>query len=297
MNNPTQTTVLVAGATGYLGGHVCQALKEAGYHVKALARDPGRLGRAQPFVDEIFIGQATDDTTLESLCEGVDVVFSSIGIHGNLPRKPTVWDVDYGANLNILRRAQAAQVKHFIFVSVLNAEVMRETIQAAEARERIGDAMRASGLTWTLLRPTGFFNDLEIFFNTIERQGRAWLVGDGAARSNPIHGADLARIVAQAIQDPRWHNGAFGVGGPDTCAVREIVEMIFDSLGKPLKISAIPPALVRVFATVVQPIHPVAADFLRFFIYEMLHDGIGDPYGTHHIRDLFAALAERKGDK
>ncbi len=116
MNNHTQTTVLVAGATGYLGGHVCRALKQAGYRVKALARDRARLESVLPYVDEIFVGQATDDATLEGLCEGVDVVFSSIGIHGNIPRKITAWDVDYGANMNILRRAQAAGVQHFLYL-------------------------------------------------------------------------------------------------------------------------------------------------------------------------------------
>ncbi len=291
MNNHAQTTVLVAGATGYLGRHVCKAVKQAGYRVKALARDPARLESVLPFIDEVFVGQATDDATLNGLCEGVDVVFSSIGIHGNIPRKITVWDVDYGANMNILRRAQTAVVQQFIFISVMGAEVMRERIQVAEAREQVGDAMRTSGMTWTLLRPTGFFNDLEGFYEMINRYGHAWLVGDGAARSNPIHGADLAEIVAQTIEDSRWHNGAFGVGGPDIYTMREIVQTVFECAGKPMKLHAIPPGLARAFATLIHPFHPGAADFLRFFMYEMLNDGIGEIHGVHHIRDFFASLA------
>lgn len=294
MNNHTQTTVLVAGATGYLGGHVCRALKESGYRVKALARNRAGLEPVLPFVDDIFVGQATNDATLEGLCEGVDVVFSSIGIHGSIPRKITVWDVDYGANTNILRRAQAAGVRHFIFISVMNAEVMREAIQVAEARERVGDALRDSGMTWTLLRPTGFFNDLKEFFDMIDRFGRAWLVGDGSARSNPIHGADLAGIVAQAISDSRWHNGVFDVGGPDVCSMREIVEMVFECADKPVKLHAIPPGLARVFAALIQPFHSGMADFLRFFMYEMLNDGIGETHGDRHMRDFFAALARKE---
>lgn len=291
MNDVRQKTVLVAGATGYLGGHVCQALKQADHRVKALVRDPERLGAAGRFADEIFVGQATDDATLDGLCDGVDVVFSSIGLHGSISRKSSVWDVDYAANMNILRRAQAARVEQFIFISVINAPAMRETIQVAEARERVGDALRASGLTWTLLRPTGFFNDLEGFFEMIRRRGRAWFVGDGSPRSNPIHGADLARIVVQAIDDPRWYDGAFDVGGPDTYSMREIAESIFESLDRPAKITTVPPSLVRVLARMIQPFHGPGADFLRFFSYEMLHDGIGEPHGSHHIKAFFDALA------
>jgi uncharacterized protein YbjT (DUF2867 family) len=293
VKNHAGTTVLVAGATGYLGGYVCRALSEAGYRVKALTRDRGRLEPVLPYVDEVFVGQATDDATLNSLCQNVDVVFSSIGIHGSISRKITVWDVDYGANMNILRRAQASGVRQFIFISVLNAEVMRKTIQVAEARERVGDAVRTSGMTWTLLRPTGFFNDLEGFFNMINGKGRAWLIGKGNAMSNPIHGADLAEIVVQTIGDPHWHNAAFGVGGPDICSMREIAEMVFESIGKPVKISTLPPGLMGLLASIIQPFHTPGADFLRFFTYEMINDGIGEPHGTHHMSEFFAALAKR----
>ena len=293
MSRHEATTVLVAGATGYLGGHVCRALKQDGYRVKALTRDLARLEPVRPFVDEVFVGQATDNATLEGLCDGVDVVFSSVGIHGKMPRKITVWDVDYGANMNILQRAQEAGVGHFIFISVLNADVMRPHIQVAEARERVGDAMRASGMTWTLLRPTGFFNDLAGFFDMIRRQGRAWLIGKGEARSNPIHGADLANIVVQAIEDPCWRDGAFGVGGPDIYTMRQIVALAFEALGKPMKLHSLPPWTAHTLASIIGPFHPTAADFLRFFTYEMLEDGVGDPHGDHHISDFYAELAQK----
>ncbi len=164
----------------------------------------------------------------------------------------------------------------------------------AEARERVGDALQDSGMTWTLLRPTGFFNDLEELFDMIDRFGRAWLIGKGTAQSNPIHGADLAEIVAQTIGDSRWHNGAFGVGGPDICTMREVVEMVFECAGKPMKLHAIPPGLARILAALIQPFHPGAADFLRFFMYEMLYDGIGETHGDHHTRDFFAVLTKRR---
>jgi len=98
--------VLVAGATGYLGRFVTREFKSRGYWVRALARTPGKLAQAGPFlepaimndVDEVFTGEVTKPKTLEGLCEGIDVVFSSIGITRQKDRL-SYKDVDYQGSL------------------------------------------------------------------------------------------------------------------------------------------------------------------------------------------------------
>jgi len=80
--------VLVAGATGYLGRFVVQEFKRRGYWVRALARKPERLAEPGPFlapavrdqIDDLFVGQVTQPETLAGLCDGIDVVFSSVGM-------------------------------------------------------------------------------------------------------------------------------------------------------------------------------------------------------------------------
>ena len=72
--------VLVAGATGYLGGFVAQELKARGYFVRALVRSPKKLDHLWDSADEILEGEVTRPETLEHVCDGIDVVFSSIGI-------------------------------------------------------------------------------------------------------------------------------------------------------------------------------------------------------------------------
>ena len=67
--------VLVAGATGYLGGFVARELKARGHVVRALARSATKLGGL-----EVVEAQVTRPDTLGSVCDGVDVVFSSIGM-------------------------------------------------------------------------------------------------------------------------------------------------------------------------------------------------------------------------
>ena len=80
--------VLVAGATGYLGRFVVQEFKKRGYWVRSLARNPQKLEKTGPFLepavkdhtDEVFVGEVTKPETLRWLCDGIDIMFSSIAI-------------------------------------------------------------------------------------------------------------------------------------------------------------------------------------------------------------------------
>mgnify|MGYP001379715805 CR=1 FL=1 len=110
--------VLVAGSTGYLGRHLVKALHAQGHWVRALVRDPSRLGEAAAAVDEVFVGQATDDATLAGVAEGVDAVISCLG-NRTFKRRPSVWEVDRDANVNLVRRSREVNVSRFVFVSVL----------------------------------------------------------------------------------------------------------------------------------------------------------------------------------
>ncbi len=72
--------ILVAGATGYLGGFVAWEFKDRGWFVRALARTPEKLDHLTDSVDEVIQGQVTRPETLDGVCDGMDVVFSSVGI-------------------------------------------------------------------------------------------------------------------------------------------------------------------------------------------------------------------------
>lgn len=286
--------VLVAGATGYLGRYVVAALHKSGFHVRALARDPSRLREARELCDEVFVAEATENSTLDGLCDGIEIVFSSIGLRSFAPR-PSFWEVDYQANMNILSRAISAAVRHFVFISALNADRIRTKVAAAEARERIVDVLIASDLTWTVLRPTGFFNDMEELFK-MARRGVFYVIGDGAARINPIHGADVAEEVVRCIRDPRTHNQALGIGGPDVFTTRQIGELAFEALRRPPKIRSIPPWLLAAASLLLAPFNPNAATLLRAMQVTSEMDMTGTPCGRYRLRDFFLELAFRKND-
>jgi hypothetical protein len=74
-------------------------------------------------IDDLFVGEVTKPETLAGLCDGIEVVFSSVGLTRQKD-KLTFHDVDYQGNKNILDLALEASVERFIYVSVYNARLM-----------------------------------------------------------------------------------------------------------------------------------------------------------------------------
>ena len=283
--------VLVMGATGYLGSHIVTQLRQAGYPVRALVRDPRRLAKEGERGVELFTGQVTRPETLAGLCDGVSVVVSTLGVR-SLARKPTPWEVDYQGNLNVLALARQAGVRHFIFIAVLHGEEVRTRVPILEPRERFIDALRDSGIEWSIIRPTGVFNDMKAIFQQA-RRGRAWLLGAGSARINPIHPADLAVEVARCIEDASARNATYGIGGPDTFSYNEIARLAFDALGMKPHVSHLPPWIIGAASRALGPFNPTGAGFLRFFGWVMTNDMVGAPVGQVHLSDFFAQLASQ----
>ncbi len=188
--------VLVAGATGYLGGFVTREFKARGYFVRALARSPEKLDNLRNSADEIVQGEVTRPETIEHICEGIDVVFSSIGITRQKDGL-TFRDVDYQGNKNLLEVALRAGVRRFVYVSAFNGPRLRH-LDIGAAHEDFVDELKASGICYAVLRPTGYCPDMgEV--REMARRGRVWLIGSGEGRVNPIHGADLAVACADAV--------------------------------------------------------------------------------------------------
>jgi uncharacterized protein YbjT (DUF2867 family) len=277
--------VLVAGATGYLGGFVARELKSRGHFVRALARSPQKLGTLRGALDDVFVGQVTRPGTLEGVCDGVDVVFSSVGITRQKDGL-TFEDVDYQGNKNLLEAARNAGVEKFVYVSVFDGPHLRE-LDIVRAHEDFVQVLQASGLGYAVIRPTGYFSDMGEFFE-MARRGRVYLVGPGDKRSNPIHGADLAVTCVDAVGGDRHE---IDVGGPEILSYREIAELAFRALDRPARITSVPVWAVRAAIAFTRIFSRHQAELLAFFTTAMTRDGMAPRTGSHTLEAHFRSLA------
>ena len=277
--------VLVAGATGYLGGFVAKEFKSRGYFVRALARSPEKLDPLRGSLDEIVQAEVTRPETLEGVCVGIDVVFSSIGITKQ-KGKLTFMDVDYQGNVNLLEVARRAGVKKFIYVSVFGGPSLLH-LDIVKAHEEFVGVLRASGMSYAVIRPTGFFSDMEEYLK-MARKGRVYLFGPGKNRINPIHGADLAVVCADAAsRDAR----EIDVGGPRVHTHLQIAELAFISLGKQPRISSVPLWAMRAAVSLTKMFNRHQGELLAFLTTAMSSDAVAPAVGVHRLEDHFRGLA------
>lgn len=164
VTNELKSRILVAGATGYLGRHLIEALQACDADFKAQARSADKLKDLGLNDSQIQIAQVTDSDSLKGCCDGVDIVISCVGITRQ-KEGLSYMDVDYQANLNLLEEAERAGVKKFVYVSAFRANVIK-SVRLLEAKERFACRLLVSEqLAPCVVRPNGFFADIEEFYN------------------------------------------------------------------------------------------------------------------------------------
>ncbi|GCB59521.1 MULTISPECIES: NAD-dependent epimerase/dehydratase family protein [Rhodococcus erythropolis group] len=112
-------TVLVAGATGYMGRYLVRELHRRGYRVKGLVRSRERAEQRGEFgapsllglVDEWVVADVGNGSEMDGLCDGVDRVVSALGV---TRQRADPWDIDFRANLRLLALAERSAVSSFL---------------------------------------------------------------------------------------------------------------------------------------------------------------------------------------
>ena len=278
---------LVAGATGYLGRHLAGELKRRRVWVRALVRHPWQRAFFQASADEVFLGQITDPSSLKGVADGVDTVFSTIGITRQKDGL-TYEDVDYRGNLNLLNEAANSGVRNFLYVSLFHAQHLRE-IRLVAAKERFVDALHASSLNSCVIRPTGFFSDMADIL-AMARKGLIVLIGDGQNRLNPISGHDLAIVCIDAVAARRTDVEA---GGPRIYTFNEIASHAFSALKKPARIFHLPGWTAKAATTVLRAFTPIQIyGPFELFLTTAIQEMVAPCYGSDRLEDFFRHEAQ-----
>ena len=281
-HNEIKKTILLAGATGYLGNYIAKELISRNMDTKIIVRKPGKIIDMASKLTGIIQAEVTRPETIRGHFHGVDTVISTVGITRQKDGL-TYMDVDYGANMNLLDEAKRAGVKKFIYVSVINGQLHRN-LKLVEAKEAFVDQLKVSGLDYTIIRPNGFFSDMRDFLKMAEK-GSVYIFGKGKKKFNPIHGADLAQVCVDAINSNKKE---IVVGGPDILTHYEVAEMALLASGKPINIIHLPHWLRKSIIWIMRTFTSSKTyGPIEFFLTLMAEDAIAPRYGSHRLSHFF----------
>ncbi len=264
-------TILIAGGTGTLGTRVVRMLTARGHAVCVLTRD---LARAQHLAGndvEVVSGDVREPDTLARAMEGAETVISAIqGFSGTGGDSPQT--VDAEGNGNLIRAARVARVEHFILVSVQGA-APDHPMDLFRMKYRAEQELRASGLAWTIIRPTAYMETwATLIGEPLVKTGKTRLFGHGTNPINFVAADDIAAFVALAATDPALRGELIEVGGPENLTMKQFARA-FDLLGgKAGAVSRVPLPMMRLMAVLLRPVKPTIARQIQAGVVMDTHD-------------------------
>ena len=213
---------LVTGATGSLGRRVVRQLREKEQPVRAFVRLSSRFSELEDRGAEIFIGDLKQERDIDKACRDVKYIISA---HGGGDAQA----LDYRANIDLIERAIAEGVEHFVFISVLGVDRGYQDSSTFKAKREVEKYLMRSGLNYTILRPSGFANNIVPLAERFRDTGVYFSIGDQKNRSSIVSTDDLAKIAIASTEIEAAKNQIFAVGGPDILK-REDIPRIFARL-------------------------------------------------------------------
>jgi len=277
--------ILVTGATGSLGLEVTKALHSRGYPIRAMVHDVKNIDKIKAYTDDIIIADARKPNQLLGLCEGIELLISTLGKSLSLFKNDqgTYDSIDYEGNMNILNEAAKSRVNRVIFTSIMGCND-KNTLKLSKVHFKVEQLIAEKFENHTIFRPSGFFsglNDLII----LGKRGFIPVIGHGNYKTNSIHQRDLALVIMDNL-----HHGPhlIELGGPEIHTRKEMAEMIQRKTGG--RILHLPPILVRGSISVVWPIRASLFHNMDYFRYVTTRDMVGTKYGHNSFRAYLEKL-------
>jgi NADH dehydrogenase len=237
----------VTGAFGYSGKYIARRLLDSGRRVITLTNSTRRANPFEGRVEAFPLDFGSPARLIQHLA-GVEVLYNTYWVRFNHRR---FRHSDAVRNsLTLFEAAAQAGVRRVVHVSITNPS-LDSPLEYFRGKATLEAALRASGLSYAILRPTVLFGKEDILINNI-----AWVLrrfplfgvfGDGEYRLQPIYVDDLARLAVEWGE--RDENAVIDAIGPETFMFRRLVETIADIIGVERAIIGIPPRIGAVIGT------------------------------------------------
>jgi uncharacterized protein YbjT (DUF2867 family) len=246
--------ILVVGASGKLGGEVARRLLALGIPVRAISRNPTRLGPLRDLGAEVLQGDLTDSASLARACLGAEKVLAAAhaftGAGGNAMLR-----VDGEGNRALIDAARASGASHFVFTSACTGP--DDPVDFFRVKYDVEQYLRASGLPFTILRPGAFMEDhAERIGRPVIEKGWTVVFGRGEGPANYVAARDVAEVATMVLREaPR--NDIVRIGGPENLSAMDVVRTYERVAGRKAKVYHVPERVLRIVARAAGPLLPV----------------------------------------
>lgn len=217
MNPPR---LLVAGATGTNGRELLRRLDDEGIRMRALVRDPDRAAPLAGERVELVRGDLGDRASLRAAFDGIEQAYIVTAVS----RDTTTWFA------NFFDAARAAGVRHLVKLSGLGADP-GSTSEIIRQHGEADEALAASGLTYTILRPNSFYQNILFQAAPIRETGRFYLpVGD--ARQSMVDVRDIAEATVRILTGEGHEDRIYELTGPESLSCFDVAATLSEVLGR-----------------------------------------------------------------
>jgi uncharacterized protein YbjT (DUF2867 family) len=264
-------TILVTGATGLVGRHVVDGLRQAGGSVRVLTRNPAKAGFPEGV--EVFKGDLLEPASLVAAFDGVEKLFL-------FPQPETATEV--------VDLAKQAGVRRIVVLSAAAVTLGFDT----DYHSRVESAVEESGLEWTHVRPGEFMTNMLPIWGPMIKESRTvrYPFGDDLGIA-PIHEADIADVAVAALLEDRHIGKAYTLSGPEQLSVRGQAKAIADALGEEVRYEEVSREEARDILKAMGGFAAESADLLLGFVdYEGGAGSDDDGYSDQDYSELMKPL-------
>jgi uncharacterized protein YbjT (DUF2867 family)/ligand-binding SRPBCC domain-containing protein len=275
-DNAQPRSVAVAGGTGFVGGAIALELFRRGHRVVVLSSRGESARGGLPDAIEIRQLDVTDDSAdFAGALRDVEALVISLAFR-NLPieaprRGRTFEKVDAQGAERLVDAAVEAGLQQVVYMSGAGAapDAKRHWFRA---KWRAEEALRASGLGWTIIRPTWVYGPRDVSLNRFIGFARRLrfvpMTNFGRQKLAPVFIDDVGRLVADALVEPAALGQVFELGGPETVTMREVIGRALRAAGLRRPIVPGPAPLIKAAAAPLTllpepPLTPAAVDFVN----------------------------------
>lgn len=254
-------TILVTGATGFLGGHIVRQLFAEGHRIRCIVRNATKVKQLLDHHPQLVFGDLTDARVADEGTRGIDAVVHSAALLGGWGKDELFLRNNLDATRNLLDSALRHGVKRFVYVSSATSYGLQPGVRLTEEspthRERdpycetkllCEELLRAhagqEGLQVTILRPSIIYGPYDYRFlpPVVENIKKGAMIAIGERNQGPplVYAKDVARFVAAIHDNQTTPFEIFNLSSPEQVSWERIIEEVATALNVPPRVRRIP---------------------------------------------------------